>query len=158
MKLKITSFFLFFFLNVYGQSSDLLINNNSYKQGLSYDELNTACKKYIEMMETETYQLYEEKTKTFAIKMNNTLINAPSNFWDKNAFLKWLKSNIKNTQFKTTEEAEAYIDDMTSVSDKMIKENKELYDMISRATKEQIIKIRKPFFFITKYTATSKRD
>ena len=109
-------------------------------------------------METETYQLYEEKTKTLAIKMNNTLINAPSNFWDKNAFLKWLKSNIKNTQFNTTEEAEAYIDDMTSVSDKMIKENKELYDMISRATKEQIIKIRKPFFDKTKYTATSKRD
>ena len=71
MKLKITSFFIFIFLNVYGQSSDLLINNNSYKQGLSYDELNTACKKYIEMMETETYQLYEEKTKTFAIKMNH---------------------------------------------------------------------------------------
>jgi hypothetical protein len=39
---------------------------------------------------------------------------------------------------------------MTSVSDKMIKENKELYDMISRATKEQIIKIRKPFFDKTK--------
>ena len=55
--------FIFIFLNVYGQSSDLLINNNSYKQGLSYDELNTACKKYIEMMETETYQLYEEKTR-----------------------------------------------------------------------------------------------
>ena len=96
--------------------------------------------------------------KNFRYLKSSDFINK---IWCKNtktAFLKWLKSNIKNTQFKTTEEAEAYIDDMTSVSDKMIKENKELYDMISRATKEQIIKIRKPFFDKTKYTATSKRD
>lgn len=149
MKLIIIYFTLLFCTCLYSQKTECK-ETNLTKLELSTVEFNLACDEYKKMMETDTYFLHEKMTKSFAEKMNNTLLSAPPNFWDKDVFLNWLKLNIKKTQFKSMIEAEEYIDNMTAISDKMIKENKHLYELISRATNQQVIEIRKPFIDKTK--------
>lgn len=146
MKINIFySFCILLFLTLFCQTTFSQSENQLSKKGLSNVDLKKACDGYIKMMETETYILHQKKTKEFAEKMNQTLTSAPLDITNKDFFYKWLEENITKTKFKSVEEAKVYIDDMVSTSDKMEKENEVLYNLIKRATIEQIREIRMPF-------------
>jgi hypothetical protein len=118
--------------------------NQSLRSGLSTTELKLACDGYKKMMETETYLMQQNKTKEFAEKMNNTLSSAPIDITNKDFFYKWLEKNISKTNFKNVAEAKIFIDDMVAITDKLTKENEALFNLIKRATPEQIREIRLP--------------
>jgi hypothetical protein len=134
----VSCFFLCFNLS-FSQSE-----NQSLRSGLSKTELKLACDGYKKMMETETYIMQQNKTKEFAKKMNNTLSSAPIDITNKDFFYKWLEKNISKTNFKNVAEAKVFIDDMVATTDKLTKENEELFNLIKKATPEQIREIRMP--------------
>lgn len=141
---KILLFCVFLNFQVYGQSTAHLPKPDSIKKGLSKIELKSACEKFKSMLTTETYKNYEGKTKFFAKKMGDLFLEAPANFYEKEVFIPWLKKNIAKTSFASMQEAELLIEDMVSTNIKVMTENKELYNLFSKATAEQFIEIRKP--------------
>jgi hypothetical protein len=132
--------FIFFCINLSFAQPETKLTRN----GLTESELKIACDGYKKMMETETYLLHQNKTKEFAKKMNNTLTSAPIDITNKDFFYNWLEKNISKTSFKNINEAKVFIDDMVAITEKLTEENKELFNLIKRATPEQIREIRMP--------------
>ena len=140
---------MFFCLNAKSQTATAKVESNSLKVGLSKEELATACDKYIKMVETDTYFEKEKKVKIFAEKTEYLVIseNAPfDSIKNKALALKFISNNIKKTKFKSIAEAELCMDEMFLSQEKEEAENKLLYELLSRATPEQIMKISQPFF------------
>jgi hypothetical protein len=129
--------------NVSWSFSQSLNSDSATRVGLTPIEFDVACKLFIEMMDTPTYKEHEQKTKEFANLMGNRLLQAPL-IDDRVIFKAWLKENITNTKFKSIEDADVFIDEMVAITEKMRAENPDLYNLLAKASSEQIRKIRLP--------------
>ena len=65
---------------------------------------------------------------------------------DASRFWEFISKNINKTKFKSITEVEIFINEMFLISEKREKENQHLYELMSRATAEQIRQISQPFF------------
>jgi 16S rRNA G527 N7-methylase RsmG len=65
---------------------------------------------------------------------------------NKSTALKLIENNLKKTKFKSVAEAEKDIDDMVLSTEKMENENKQLHQLLARATTEQRHQIFQPLF------------
>lgn len=142
--MKIIFFLIFFSICIFANAQ-----TNSIKDGLTSEELSCAIKEFKSMIDTDTFIESEKKTKAFtekiedAIALNNTPFDSIKN---KEFALRFIKNNLNQTKFKSIEEAALCIDEMVSSGDKKMKENKYLYELLSKATPEQFIKINEPYF------------
>ena len=142
MKIKSLILFLCFCINANSQDTTRKIE-------ITKEEFIYACNEYKKMIETNAYLDNEKKTRNFADKIGDLLNkkNLPlDSLKNKKMLLQLISENIKITKFKTIEEAEICLDDMLSSGDRLEKENKHLYELMSRATPEQKRKIVQPFF------------
>jgi hypothetical protein len=150
MKYNILIVFLSISLNAYTQPS--IIKGKSKDKtsnvGLSSEELSIASNAYLKMIDTEIYIEYQNKTKALAKKIGKVLtLNAfnENMIEDKDTFLKWLEKNLKKTNFKTYDEAKELVEDGHNSSEKLKKENSLLFELMKKATPEQIREISQPF-------------
>lgn len=149
MKIIAFIFCLFFCLILEAQTSTIKNETNSLTVGLSNEEFSYACSEYKKVIETDTYIESEKKTRAFSEKIDEFIIsnNIPfDSIKDKGTALKLIKNNLKKTKFKSVPEAEKYIDEMESITEKLERENKLLYELIEKATVEQRHKIFQPLF------------
>jgi len=125
------------------------ITDSKNKIGLTKEELAIACDEYKKMTETTSYLESEKKIRAFAEKTKELLIieRVPiDSLKNRNIALKFISKNINKTKFKSITEAEIFINEMFLISEKREKENQHLYELMSRATAEQIRQISQPFF------------
>ncbi|WP_293895673.1 hypothetical protein, partial [Flavobacterium sp.] len=123
MRFKIFLFCLFFYLNANSQTSPLP-NNETRKSGLSKEEFTYACNEYKKMILTDEYLKSEEKIRAFNEKIQDFVIshNIPfDSLKNKDVSLKLIKNNLTQTKFKSVAEAELYIDEMESSTEKLEK-------------------------------------
>ncbi|NUY80523.1 hypothetical protein HUK80_06420 [Flavobacterium sp. MAH-1] len=132
---------LFVFSQIHAQ-----IGNENLSQGLTEQELTKAKEDYKQMMKTETWVNNHKLTKDFANKTNAVLLKSPTPPKDRESLIQLLEQNLGQTQFKSISEAKDYIAKMDESEAKMKAENKELFEMMSRATQTQRREIAKPFF------------
>ncbi|NDI98936.1 hypothetical protein GWA97_07600 [Flavobacterium sp. LaA7.5] len=118
------------------------------KSGLSSAEVNIAKQKFEAMMETDTYIKLHENIITVNKKLNGVKpieLKKLSKIEDINDLKHKLKihlaPNIKKTDFKSVDEAVDEIIKNALLTHKLITDNKEVYDLIRRATTKQRIYI-----------------
>lgn len=153
MKFNVFIFSLFVYFNTNAQVSTTKLEASTINTGLSNEELTIACDKYKIMLETSTYIENESKARAFAEKIQDYIIekNIPfDSIKDKTSTLKLIANNLKKTKFKSIEEAEIFIDDMAATDEKLVKENKLLFELIDKATVDQRGIIFQPLFVKTR--------
>jgi len=149
MKIKVFIIWLFFGLHAHCQNDSVKIENNSSAKGLSDDELSYACKEYMNLIETDIYLEYEKNVRYNADKMKDAFNDKYlplDSLKNDTLYLKWIEKNIKNTGFKSFEEAKTSFEKQIVSQEKMEKENPKLFELIERANTEQRHKIFQPLF------------
>jgi hypothetical protein len=143
MKYIIIIFSLLLSISVNAQTSSA---QNVEKELLTEQEVKIAKELYIKMMQTETYKLQRQNMTRFRQKLNGVNIypkniNPETLEEDSKMAKKKLEENIAKTKFGSFKEAIDLMEEGKALTAKMMDENKELFDLIKRASAEQIREI-----------------
>lgn len=145
-------YFIIFFcvlcLGLNAQTPKLASTSNTVKKGLSQNELQQAVKMYEAMTKSETYikmnksiEMAEEKCNHLSMPLLSKSGNADEYY---RVIRKWFEDNLSKTKYKTVEEGINDIKKGADLCNRMLAENKELYALLRRATKEQALAIMEP--------------
>lgn len=134
MKLLAIFIFLSFSLNSFSQQID-----NPEKK-LSEEEFTYAVNAYRDLSKTDAYKEKWSMIRLFAEKMNGyNDVTVNENVWNE-----WIGKNLSLTKFATIEEANEMRTNLIRLSAKQRTDNPKLYDLLRRASVEQITKIISP--------------
>lgn len=144
---------LLFFIYVFVFNLNAQNSNNG---GLSTSELQTAKEKYLHMMKTETYILKKKSHRDISKKIKDAGVPPIETFlvgsqlseeqtWKKMTLnvRKWLTENFNKTKFTSVDEGVKTIMTSIELQRKIEGENKDLFDLLKRANKEQMHEILK---------------
>lgn len=124
-------------------------SQNSSKVGITNEELSWACIQYKKIMQTDSYVKSEEKSEELAEKLGDIFDsnNLPiDSIKDQKLYIKFIERNIKKTKFKSVEEIKIVVEEQNASVEKLVSENKKLYELIDKATPDQRYKIFQPKF------------
>jgi hypothetical protein len=144
MKYIISLICFLFIVNANAQSQQQPCHNP-----LNEQEVKLAKELYIKMMQTETYKLNRQNMTLFRQKLNGVDIypktmDPKTMEQDSKLSKKKLEENITKTKFRSFKEATDLMEEGKALTAKMMKENKELFDLIKRANAAQIKEIYEP--------------
>jgi len=137
MNYKVFLLSLIYCLSSYGQEG-----NKS--TGLSDAEFSYAVEEYAKMTKTDTWLEYHKVLVKFSELMGDAMLAAQPDWRDKEEFKQWVKQNLSKTKCKTIEEAFLIVDDLDAHAQKVHEENKELHELMRKATAKQLLKIWQP--------------
>lgn len=134
---------VFSFINLSAQSVTYDSILPPVKKNLSKEELRTAIDGYLQMTKSETYRQFKKNLKDISlslIRLNENEFNEYNNVpkADRDKVEKWLSKNIKKTKFNSVKQAADLICGTFKLMVKMRQENKKLYQLMRRATRQQI--------------------
>lgn len=142
---------LFFLAFVLTASSQTPASKNTKGFGLSPLEFESVKSMYAKMMETETYIKFHEgirelNKKSNGVKLVDTsdLLGIKDTVDVKKRLRTLLADDLSKTDFKSPDEAVDMIYANAILMQKLMKENKELYDLLPKASKSQFKEILEP--------------
>lgn len=147
----LTTFFIFFCFNLTAQVNQPDSEIDSLKKGLSSTELQRAKELYIRMLETDDYMNYKRRMRDMNVKLQGLPLPAYTDPDVGNDLVKirkiteqWLKENIRKTQFTSVKEGTDDIVEVFALLKKRMEDHKEVYDLMRKAEKSQILQIIEP--------------
>lgn len=145
MKPKIYSIALFFLLSLFiGCSSE---NNETENQNVStlrlgsQNEVETAKRLFLEMMNTNEYITYRNELRSFVTKLNGKIL---PQFRDKSEASNWIVQNLTSTNFISTQEFNTMIDSMEEKYRIVIQRNQQVFALMQLADETQLFEIIQP--------------
>jgi hypothetical protein len=147
MKYVVALFFFIFFQFSFSQNKNT--TDTISKRELSNDEFLKAKEGYLKMSLTENYKKRRDQTAKFVKSMPT--ITDISFYKNEEDFEKWMTENLKLTSFKTVEEAVAFRKSMVELDEEFYIENIEIFELVGRASIEQLMVILKPDFYIPEH-------
>lgn len=114
--------------------------------GLDELEFNTAVKLYKDMVKTQDYLDYKENINLVVIKLNGADCPADLHISDKDAIKSWMSKNIEATKFMSVEEGVTTMHQSYLLMEKLHQRNKRLYDLMRKASRNQLRVIIAPEF------------
>jgi len=146
----LSAFFIFFCFNLTAQVN-MFTETDTLKKGLSPSELQTAKNLYILMMQTDDYKNYKRSMRDMNIKLQGLQLPSYTDPDVGNDLVKirkitelWLKENISKTQFASVKEGTDTIVEVFALLKKRIEDHKEVYDLMRKAEKSQVLQIIEP--------------
>lgn len=154
---KIKIVYVFFLIVQFGfVQAQVPIGTNqtlSNKRELPEKEFEEVKLIYLEMLDSPNYVKFDSISKLL-IK-NCRGLNPPS-LGDPNIFIPWLKENIDQTDFTSTDQVKLLFEEMSAASIAMIEENRPLYVLMAKASHEQLWEIWEPELIRTEAYFSSK--
>jgi hypothetical protein len=136
MKLNFLILFCLCSVNIFAQQTVKTV-----QKSLSGTEFLKAKNQFITMFNSEHYQSKLVIEKKIIGKLTN---NIPREYIDDIKWLEWLTNNIKRTKFVTIEEGVTLRQKYLELVKKVVGENEELFELMSRASQKQIFQITEP--------------
>ncbi|MBF6640217.1 hypothetical protein IVB69_01865 [Flavobacterium sp. J49] len=134
-------FIIIFFISINSNAQNN-IDEKETKVGLTEVEFEKAKEDYLNMTLTETYKANKIIITKLIGKLNG--LATPKDLSDENVWLNWVTENLSKTKFKNIDEAiklrKLYVESFQ----KQWNENADLYQIMKKATLEQIHEILKP--------------
>lgn len=122
--------------------------NDSLKAILTEVELKKAKEDYLKMMNSKVYIQAKECRLKLYKKLNHVKLPANDELesWlkDSDKIIDWLKHNIGKTKFTSIDEGYKDILESFMLSNKVYEENTDLYNLMSKASREQLSEILEP--------------
>ena len=120
------------------------VSNDSIKEvqtSLTDAEFQKAINAYLKMTVTQTYISNKKASFLMTEKLNKNITRSMINDDD---WSKWIVENLKKTKFKSVEEANNLRRLNLELTKKQFEENADLYEMLRRASPEQVHEIYRP--------------
>lgn len=145
MKTKIYSMILFFLLSLLVSCSRE--NNETENQNVStlrlgsQNELETAKRLFLEMMNTNEYVSYNNELRIFISKLNGNVVPLFRNRTESN---NWIIQNLARTNFVSIQEFEMMIDSMEEKYRIIMARNQQVFSLMQNADESQFLEIVEP--------------
>lgn len=134
-------FLIFQSVSVQAQVQPVANRTVSNNRELLEKEFEEVKLMYLEMLDSPNRVKFDSISRLL-IK-NCRGLNPPS-FGDPNLFIPWLKENIDQTDFTSTDQAELLFEEMSAAGVAWIEEYRPLYALMAKASREQRGEIIKP--------------
>lgn len=115
---------------------------------LTKSELETAKGLYSKMVSSDIYVLMNKKIRVISEKLNGLQEPLPKNLKElkseadiENIYNDWLSKNLQKTKYKSVDEGVTELMASFKMLQKVLTENKELYKLMSKASREQNLEI-----------------
>ncbi|MGV3460908.1 MAG: hypothetical protein ACO1N9_10700 [Flavobacterium sp.] len=129
-------------------SAQQATRSNENSSGLTEFEFNIARENYRKMQESPDSKLMMQKVSIHMEMLNG--LSVPKEFYmdaegdietQRKTYATFLQKNINKTKFRSVEEGVDMMESIMQLSQRITENNKGLYAMIGKASKEQFIKI-----------------
>jgi hypothetical protein len=130
------------------QSKTQPVLSNTVEKKLTRSEFQEAKDLYLKMIKSEIYIQMNKKFKIVFEHLNGLKQPEPERLEDMKSekdlesfYADWLKKNIKKTKFKSVEQGVSAIMDGFHLNKKLVQDNINLFKLMSKGNKEQILEI-----------------
>lgn len=144
MKKVFLTLCVLFFQIMFSQTKTDLYSNSLVKKELSDLDFKKAKDGYLQLANSDEYKKLEEITRKLA--SNKAIADAEIMLSDEK-YLKWIKENLSQTKFKTIDEPVNFRKEYMKLQMKLEQDYSEVYELIERASQEQLMIILKPSFY-----------